>query len=458
MKHFLRLIAVVTSLCIISSPVYAASVTTSAAPAADAHLADISGIPGIAAPPDLGDQAIILIEAKSGAVLYANDADTAYFPASITKIMTALLVLENCGLDDIVTFSYRATHELEAGSSSIARTEGEQLSVRECLYGLLVASANEVAQALAEHVSGSFEEFAVLMNKRAEELGCTGTHFSNPSGLNDPNHYTTCRDMALILRAAIAQPDFLEIASTTSHVIPATNKHSEPIGVFMKHELLRGSDKYEYARCGKTGYTSLAGYTLATYASKDNIDLICITLNCESSEQRSSGTKALFDYGFSNFKIFNVTENDTAMLANKDLIQDESFMGGNLLDLKVADDTYIMLPIGIPFDRLSGTFKWNAENSNDKIASIEYKYGSTVVGYADLIFNSSSNDPYDFLRNDTYPDSYIKEVDEKVPTWLIILIVAVGICVAVLIYKGISYFLNGKYKKRRGAKLSKHLR
>ena len=456
MKLFLRLIAAVISICIAASPVYAAA--SPSVPSSGAHLADISGIPGIATPPDLGDQAIILIEAKSGAVLYAHDADTAYYPASITKIMTALLVLENCDLDDIVTFSYRATHELEVGSSSIARTEGEQLSVRECLYALLVASANEVAQALAEHVSGSFEEFAVLMNKRAEELGCTGTHFSNPSGLNDPNHYTTCRDMALILRAAIAHPDFLEIASTTSHVIPATNKHSEPIGVFMKHELLRGSDKYEYARCGKTGYTSLAGYTLATYASKDNIDLICITLNCESSEQRSSATKALFDYGFSNFNIFNVIESDTAMLANKALIQDESFMGGNLLDLKIADDTFIVLPEGIPFDKLTGTFKWNVENSSDRIASIEYRYGSTVVGYADLIFTGSSNDPYDFLRHDTYPDSYIKEVDESMPTWLIILISVAGVGVVILIYKGISYFLNGKYKKRRGARLSKHLR
>ena len=149
----------------------------------------------------------ILMEAQTGTVLFAKNEDQPYYPASITKILTALIVLEHCSLDEEVTFSHDDVYNVEAGSSTAGIDEGDVLTVRDCLYALMLASANESANALACHVSGSREAFAELMNQTAESLGCTGSHFANPSGLNDENHYTTAHDMALITRAAIQNPD-----------------------------------------------------------------------------------------------------------------------------------------------------------------------------------------------------------------------------------------------------------
>lgn len=157
----------------------------------------------------------ILMEAQTGTVLFAKNEDQPYYPASITKILTALIVLEHCSLDEEVTFSHDDVYNVEAGSSTAGIDEGDVLTVRDCLYALMLASANESANALACHVSGSREAFAELMNQTAESLGCTGSHFANPSGLNDENHYTTAHDMALITRAAIQNPDFLEIDGST---------------------------------------------------------------------------------------------------------------------------------------------------------------------------------------------------------------------------------------------------
>lgn len=156
----------------------------------------------------------IVMDAGSGAVLYGKNIHTAYFPASITKILTALIVIENCDMDDIVTFSRNAVHNVEPGSTSAGMDVGDQLTVRDCLYALVLRSANEVANALAEHTAGSIEAFADMMNERAASLGCTDSHFCNPSGLNNPDHYTSAYDMALIAQAAFQNEAFVTIDST----------------------------------------------------------------------------------------------------------------------------------------------------------------------------------------------------------------------------------------------------
>ena len=154
------------------------------------------------------------MDISTGQVLVEKEMNQKMYPASITKLMTALLVAENCNLDDTVTFSSTATTNLESGAVSIGMTEGDTLSVRQCLYALLLKSANEVGNALAEHVAGSNAAFAEKMNAKAASLGCTNTHFANPHGLNDPNHYTTPHDMALIARAAFANDIVKTVAST----------------------------------------------------------------------------------------------------------------------------------------------------------------------------------------------------------------------------------------------------
>lgn len=233
--------------------------------------------------------------------MYGKNADQQFYPASITKIMTALLVLERCALNDMVTFSAGATTNLESGAVSLDITEGDRLTVEQSLHGLLMKSANEIGNGLAEHVAGSVSDFAELMNARARELGCTNTHFVNPHGLNHSSHKTTPHDMALIMRAALQNKDFRRIDTTLTYDFPATQKASART-ITMGHKMMYPSDSryYEGIIGGKTGYTSLAGNTLVTGAERNGVQLIAVIM--KSKQTHYTDTKALLDYGFSNYQ------------------------------------------------------------------------------------------------------------------------------------------------------------
>ncbi len=329
-------------------------------------------------PPSVSSPTAILIDRKTGTILYQKDANSTYYPASITKIMTALLVLENCSLDETVTFSYRATHELEEGATHIARTEGEEMSVRDCLYALLVASANEVAQALAEHVSGSIEDFAVLMTERAKELGCTNTNFKNPSGLNDSEHYTTSHDMAIIMRAALDTPGFLEIDSTTQYEIPPTNKHEESTWIATKHPLLNGDTPYEYAVAGKNGYTQLAGNSLVTYAVKGDAELICVIMNAQAGT-RSEDTINLFEYGFNNFTWHSMGESAQAFLDSQSAPATLE-NGAELGDYTWGADAWVVLPNGVDTASLTAEAGAVTTEGDTAFGTVTYRYGQEEAG------------------------------------------------------------------------------
>lgn len=242
-------------------------------------------------------QGAALYDATHNVFLYEKNGDTKYYPASITKLMTALLVLENANLTDTVTFSQNAVTNLESGAVTLALKEGDQVSVKDCLYGLLLKSANEVANGLAEHVGGSISGFAAMMNAKAAAVGCTNTNFVNPNGLNNSNHYTTAHDMALIAKAAFENETLCEIASTTSYKFPATKVAGERT-ITMGHKMLYSSDSryYDGIIGGKTGYTSLAGNTLVTCVERDGVRMIAVIL--KSSGTHYTDTKALFDYGY----------------------------------------------------------------------------------------------------------------------------------------------------------------
>ena len=249
------------------------------------------------AEPTIQSEGAVVIDAATGTVLYGKNQNTRYYPASITKLMTALLVLENCQLGDTVTFSRTATKNLESGAVSLKLTEGDKLTVEQCLYGLLLKSANEVANGLAEKVSGSVSGFADLMNQKAAALGCTGTHFVNPNGLNDSNHYTTPYDMALIARAAFQNDTLRKIDTTLSYKFPATKNAGERT-ITMGHKMMYSTDSRYYPGIigGKTGYTSKAGNTLVTGAEKNGVRLIAVVMKSKSTHY--ADTKALLDYGF----------------------------------------------------------------------------------------------------------------------------------------------------------------
>lgn len=228
--------------------------------------------------PETGAQGAILLEANTGVILYAKNIHEKLYPASTTKLMTCLLAVENCSLDEIVTFSHDAVFSIEYGSSNIGIDEGQSMSMEECLYGILVASANEVANAVAEHVAGSQEAFAEMMNEKAAELGCQDTHFVNPHGLFDEDHYTSAYDLALIAQAFFQNELLSKIGNTTSYHFVATADQPDDFVVRNKHQLITGDIAYDGIKGGKTGYTDEARQTLVTCAERNGMKLICVVM------------------------------------------------------------------------------------------------------------------------------------------------------------------------------------
>ncbi len=246
---------------------------------------------------DIDSEAAILMDADTGAVLYAKNIDRHMEPASITKIMTAMLALEYCSPYEQCSVSPEAVR-LPAGSSHIALSPGEHLTVEQALYALMLPSANDAANVLAEYVSGSQSDFVALMNRRAIGLGANNTRFANAHGLPDPEHYTTAYDMALITRAATQSAAFMDYFGAVSFTLLATNLSPERPMTNFQHMLNPTSPHYD-ARVigGKVGYTQQAGHTMSTLAEMDGRRLICVVMNT-GSQQKFTDTRTLLDYGF----------------------------------------------------------------------------------------------------------------------------------------------------------------
>lgn len=331
----------------------------------------------------------IVMDADSGAVLFGKNIHTPYYPASITKILTALIVIENCNLDDTVTFSRNAVYNVEAGSSSAAMDVGDQLTVRDCLYAMMLKSANEVANALAEHTAGSIEAFSGMMNAKASSLGCTDSHFSNPSGLNDPEHYTSAYDMALIAQAAFQNETFVTIDSTLYYDLPPTKRNPDGLRVYPGHRMLKRNTAQYYAGIigGKTGYTSLAGNTLVTCAERDGMKLIAVVLN--GHQTHYSDTKALLDFGFNNFRSVNVADWDTTYSS---ITNDMTIAGLPTTDLSILHmqkDCRITLPNSADFSDAVSTISYELSPAAPEhaIARISYDYNGRQIGATYLIHN-----------------------------------------------------------------------
>ena len=266
---------------------------------------------------------VILIDADTGRILYEQDPYSKIYPASTTKIMTAILTLENAKLDEYVTASYSAVMSVPVGGSNCAIQVGEALTIEELLQCLMIASGNEAANILAEHVGGSIESFATMMNTKAKELGCMNTNFINPNGLHDENHYSCAYDLAIMYKYAWDNlPKFKEITSTIRFRLPITEKYSEDDRVFVNSNRLlipsAGSDNrnyyYEYTTGGKTGYTKEAKNCLVASASKNGFNLIAVVLGGTQSDAgisyRFTDTKNLFEHGFRNLSKETIAKKD----------------------------------------------------------------------------------------------------------------------------------------------------
>jgi len=265
---------------------------------------------------DISCESAILIDAKTGQVLYEKNSHEKLHPASTTKILTGILTLENANLNDIVTIDEEVVY-LTKGAH-IALEAGEQLTVKNLLYALLIESANDAAFALAKHISGSVEEFAKLMNEKAKELGAEDSNFVNPNGLSVENHLTTAYDLSLIAKYAMQNETFREIVSNYTYTIPPTNKKSQERVLWSSNKLLYSNDtitvdgktvriKYEGITGVKTGYTQEAGNCLVASAQRGNESLIAVALK---SNNIYSDIHKLLDYGFDNFEKVNIAPKD----------------------------------------------------------------------------------------------------------------------------------------------------
>ena len=265
-------------------------------------------------------RAAILVDVNSGEVLFEQSADAKQYPASLTKLMTALIVAEHCDFQELVEAKASAFSDLIAAGSSVGIKEGEIMSVENLLYCMLVSSGNDAANVLAEHVAGTLPQFYEMMNRKADELGCVGTHFANAHGLHNENHYTTARDLYLITRSFVENEALMKIANTVSYVVPATNMTPNQRILNSTNYLISGTSTIKYiytpARGIKTGTTTPAGYCLISSAEKNGMYLISVVLGAGKDEISGDimsfvETKRMFEWGFHNYsyqKIVNSGE------------------------------------------------------------------------------------------------------------------------------------------------------
>ena len=302
---------------ILGSPAFAEEAATDTA-ASSITTNQISGWPQ---GPEITSEAAVILEDSTGTTLYAKNMDEVLYPGSTVKIMTCLLALENSNLTDEVTMTATGVSGVTDGGANISAQLDEVFTMEQCLYAIMVASANDIALQVAEHIGGSVENFVAMMNTRAAQLGCTNTVFTNPTGLPDENQHTTAHDMALIMKAATENPSFSPIASANTYTIPATNVSGGARSLTSKFTMTNNSSDAYYQGClgGKEGFTEASQSTLVCSAQRNNVTLICVILK-GASGQTDDEAITLLDYGFSNFQLLTLGQDDFSLMSGGQVI------------------------------------------------------------------------------------------------------------------------------------------
>jgi len=358
--------------------------------------------------PNIDAEAAILIDYKTGQTLYEKFPDRQrIYPASTTKIMTAILALEKGAHDQIMTASKAAIRDIGKDGMNIGIMPGEKIYLNDLLNAMLVRSANEAANIIAENICSSREEFVKLMNKRAVELGALHTHFKNPCGAHEENHYTTARDMSIIARHAMSIPEFREITAKKEYIMPETNKHDNwGIPLQSTNKLLNIDTGSLFHITGiKTGYTAPAGFCLVSSAENpEGTELICVVLgvkNRNANENVYKYSKQLLEFGFSEFDVQNIVIPNQIMVRN---IPVENSKDNESIDLMSSDFLYSLLPVdkndwNLAAEKFINTDIGAPVNRNDRLGYVEYSRNGTFLGRIDLIsttsvdMNEESNPP-----------------------------------------------------------------
>ena len=413
--------------------------------------------------PEIGAQSAILLEVNTGAVLYAKNIDEQLYPASITKILTALIAFEECDMDEMVTFSFDAIHSINwREDANMGINVGDSITMEQCLYGLLVGSANEAAYAIAEHIcgEGNVDKFSDMMNAKAKELGCTNSNFITPNGIHDENHYTSAHDMALIAQAFFSNELLSKMSCTTSYHVPQTSTQPrEDMIVWAKSKLLSGK---EYAYDGligtKTGYTDDARQTLISCAQKNGLKLVCVILKEESPNQFTD-TIELFEYGFKNFTAFSVAENDSTYSIDTSnfFSTDTDFFGSSKSILEVDPDDYIVLPANVDFSEAKAHLTYDNLDEGE-IARINYTFNDISVGYASIIPVKDTVTSFDFGTKQQIVETPVQEEADTIfinVKNLIIAILAIALLL-IVVFMIRSMILNTQKYRRRSRIMKKY--
>ena len=360
--------------------------------------------------PEITSTAAVIMEDSTNTVLYAKNADQQLYPGGTVKVMTTLLALENTQLTDQVTMTDTGVSGVTDGGANISTQLDEVFTIEQCLYAMMLSSANDIALQVAEHIGGSVEGFVQMMNDRAAQLGCTGTVFTNPTGLPDENQHTTAHDMALIMKAAIDNDTFRTIAGTTSYTISATNVSGGERVLTNNFSMLNSANAAYYPNCigGREGYTEASGSTLVCGAEKNGTTLIAVVL------QGASGTTAaeagsLLNYGFDNFQMLSLGDTDFNMLS-----------GGN-----------VFVPVGATADSLTAEDSPGEEGQLNR----QYYFGGAPVGTAVMaVTEEPDTSMVDASQQNLEAARSFSEEKSEVPYYIIS---GAGALILILLFVGI---------------------
>lgn len=375
-----------------------------------------------------------LFDLDHGTVMFAQDIHEKSYPASITKIMTALLAIENCEMDEIVTVPPEAVY-MEDKGTHIALDAGEQLTVEECLYAILLASANDAAYALAEHVGGTYENFICMMNAKAKEIGCQNTNFTNPHGLPDENHVTSAYDMALITRAALQYDMFQTVSGAFYYEIPPTEHQKDLICMNNHHKMIGKTNFHnEEVFAGKNGYTNAAGHTLVTCAKRDDMSIICVVMK-DQAEDVYQDTLDLLEYGLGGFSKVKISEDKTYY---EDMLKRENPIFKNCVISEFnANSLYVILPKEISVTDLNIKFDYGG---GERVTT-QYFYENHLVGQLEFMvqgIQAESDNLENEVKSQVFENTENKSLFFKYSYTILAIIVgifAVGVILKVSIEK-----------------------
>ncbi|MBR6119193.1 MAG: serine hydrolase [Oscillospiraceae bacterium] len=479
---FLSLFAL---LSLLGLPVWASEAETASASSTEAPWADdLTGYREnlLADAPDYeaGCETALLLELNSGIVVYAKNAESTVYPASLTKIMTCMVAIEYAGkdLDKMVTVSEEALEGIAEAGGDVRLQVGEQLSLRDLLYYLMVNSTNEAGNVIAEYVAGDIPAFVSLMNKTAKDLGCTGTHFANTHGLHDPNHYTTARDLSVIVRKALTYELFREICNTPEYTVPATNLSKEKKLTTTNYLILNDGNRYladngnyyTYYRSDaagiKTGYTSAAGRCVISRASDGNMDLLCIIMGAQT-RMMSDGSvrydnfveaKKLFNYGFDNFAYAKMAIAGSSPMFQENVKYAENKRGVVLIP---SGDVSCLLPKEYDKEQVSTRYELDDPNGlsaplsqGQKVGKLYVSYGGTVVGTTELeTLTAVEEKPVDKaiadLTGKDVPDEEKSLFQKLLGYWYVPVLVILGLILILMLRNAVYRAQRRKAMERR---------